>query len=247
MADTRVKDVMTHLVVMLYPTDTIHEAAKRLARNRISGAPVVEAGKVVGVVSEADLIHAVVPPIPVDRGASILDVLTVMGRARPRAHDHGKKVADVMSPIVIQVGPEMSIWQAAAIMERTGVKRLPVVDDEDYLLGIISRADLVKAMAKDDDQIAADVVDAIKILGAETVDGLQVEVAEGVATLRGAADRKSTYEIAVKLASRTPGVVEVIDRLNFKRDDTKIRPATNPDPDPRLNWQPAAAVNQGSR
>lgn len=247
MADVRVKDVMTHLVVMLYTTDTVHEAARRLARNRISGAPVVEDGKVVGVVSEADLIHAVVPPVPVDRGTSILDLLSVMGRARPRAQDHGKTVADVMTSLVIQVTPEVSIWRAASIMERRGVKRLPVVDDEGYLLGIVSRADLVKAMAREDDEIAADVIDAIQIVGIETIDGLQVDVVDGVATLRGTADRKSTRELAVKLTARTPGVVEVVDRMKFERDDTKIRMASNPDPDARLNWQPAAAVNRMSR
>lgn len=247
MADIKVSDVMTHLVVMLYPTDTLHEAAKRLARNRISGAPVVEGGKVVGIVSESDLIHAVLPPVPVDRGASILDVLSVIGRARPRAHEHGKTVGDVMSTIVIQVFPDTSMWKAASIMERQGVKRLPVVDSEGYLLGIVSRADLVKAMAKDDKEIAADVVEAIKVLGEETIDSLEVEVADGVATVGGIADRKSTHELAIKLASRTPGVVEVIDRMRFDHDDTKFKVATNPNPDPRRNWQSAAAVNEGSR
>lgn len=247
MSDVKIKDVMTHLVVMLYPTDTIHEAAIRLARNRISGAPVVEDGKVIGIVSESDLIHAVMPPVPIDRGASILDVLSVLGRAKPRSHEHGKTVVEVMSPLVIQVSPETSIWKAASIMERKGIKRLPVVDDEDYLLGIVSRGDLVKAMAKDDAQIAADAIEAIRILGEETIDGLKVEVADGVATIRGTADRKSTHELAIKLTSRTPGVVEVIDRMTFERDDTKIAIATHPDPDPRLNWQRKAAVNEGPR
>lgn len=247
MSDVKVQDVMTHLVVMLYPTDTVHEAAQRLARNRISGAPVVEGGKVVGIVSESDLIHAVMPPVPVDRGASILDILSVMGRAKPRSHEHGKTVAEVMTSLVIQVSPETSIWKAASIMERKGVKRLPVVDDHDYLLGIVSRADLVKAMAKDDAQITADVIQAITLLGKETIDGLEVEVDDGVATIKGVADRKSTHKLAVALAGRTPGVVEVVDRMTFEQDDTKIQMATNPDPDPRRNWQPESAVNQGSR
>ena len=247
MSDVRVQDVMTHLVVMLYPTDSVHEAARRLAHNHISGAPVVEGGKVVGIVSESDLIHAVMPPVPVDRGASVFDLLSVMGRARPRAHDHEKTVAEVMSSLVIQISPDASIWTAASVMERRGVKRLPVVDEDDYLLGIVSRADLVKAMAKDDPQIALDVIEAIAVLGEETIEGLEVEVAEGVATIKGVADRRTTRELAVKLAAKTPGVVEVVDRMTFERDDTKIRMASNPRPDPRRNWQPAAAVNEGPR
>lgn len=247
--DVKVQDVMTHLVVMLYPTDTVHQAAKRLARNRISGAPVIEGGKVVGILSETDLIHAFMPPVPVDRGVSILDVLSVIGRAKPRGHMHGKTVADVMSPLVIQVSPETSIWKAASIMERRGVKRLPVVDDEDYLLGIVSRADLIKAMAKDDVQIAADVIEALTLLGEEAIDGLEVEVAEGVATIKGAADRKSTRELAIRLASRTPGVIEVISLLDYEIDDTrrKFSRATRDPKDPRLDWHSASEVNEDVR
>jgi CBS domain-containing protein len=237
MADVRVKDVMTHQVVALDPSDTIHNAAQKLARNRISGAPVVEDEKVVGVVSESDLIHAVMPPVPVDRGASIIDILSVIGRAKPRAHEHGKTVAEVMSPLVVQVAPSASVWRAASIMEDRGINRLPVVDDEDHLLGIVSRADLVKAMARDDEQIKADVIDAIEVLGAETLRGLEVEGADGVMTLRGTADRKSTRDLAIKLASRTPGVVEVVSRLDYEIDDAKGRFPRERDPkDPRLDW-----------
>lgn len=242
MADTKVADVMTHLVVRLYPSDTVHEAARRLARNRISGAPVVENGKVVGIVSESDLIHSVMPPVPVDRGASVLDALAVIGRAKPRAHKHGKVVADVMSEFVVQVAPDTSVWNAATIMEHKGIKRLPVVDAEDYLIGIVSRADLVRAMARDDKQLSQDVADSIRVLGEETIQDLEVEVDEGIATIRGEADRKTTKELAIKLASRTPGIVEVIDRLSSERDDTKIRIATNPEPDPRRNWHSEDAV-----
>jgi CBS domain-containing protein len=80
-------------------------SAQKLARNRISGAPVVEDRKVVGTVSESDLIHAVMPPSPVDRGASILELLTVIGRARPRSRQNKTSVAEVMSSMVIQ-----SVW-----------------------------------------------------------------------------------------------------------------------------------------
>ena len=68
-----------------------------------------------------------------------------------------------------------------------------------------------------------------------------------MATIKGVADRKSIRELAVTLASRTPGVIEVVARMTFEIDDTKIGIATNPDPDPRRNWPPAAAVNDGPR
>ena len=139
MSDVRVNDVMTRLVVALNPSDSMHHAAHKLSLNHISGAPVVEEGRVVGIVSESDLIHAVMPPVTVDRGTSVMDVLTVLASAKPRRHAHGKTVADAMNPLVIQVSPSTSIWKAASIMERQGVNRLPVVDNEDKLLGIVSR------------------------------------------------------------------------------------------------------------
>ena len=126
MADIRVEDVMTHLVVMLFPGDTISQAAKRLAHNAISGAPVVQDGKVIGIVSEADLIRA------------------AMRR-------QGQTMRDVMTHRVEQIEPGTSIWKAAAIMEGRGVKRLPVVDESGHLLGIVSRGDVVKAIAREDD------------------------------------------------------------------------------------------------
>jgi CBS domain-containing protein len=249
MADTQVKDVMTNLVVMLYPKDTIHEAAQRLAKNGISGAPVVEGGKVVGIVSESDLIHAVMPPAPINRGASVLDLLTVIGKPHMKRHDHGKTVADVMTTTVVQVPPDMSIWQAADLMERRGIKRLPVVDEEDYLLGIVSRADLVKAMARDDEQIKKEIVETIGILGPETIDGLEVGVSDGAAVIRGVADRSSTQALAVKLARRVPGVVDVNDQMTSITDDSHVghvRAESDPK-DPRLDWFGEKAVHRGNR
>lgn len=223
MADVKVKDVMTNLVVMLYPGDTVHDAAQRFARNGISGAPVVEAGKIVGIVSEADLIHAVMPPAKVDRGTSVLDMLSVMTTARPRAHRHGIKVSEIMTSIVCTIGPEDSIWKAANEMETRGVKRLPVIDGDDYVIGIVSRADVVKAMAHDDARIREEVLGAISVLGDDVIDELDAEVQDGIVTLLGSADRRSTHELAIKLAGRSPGVVEVIDEMSHEHDDHQPR------------------------
>jgi CBS domain-containing protein len=233
MADVKVKDVMTHLVVMLFPRDTLHEAALRLARNRISGAPVVEGGRVVGIVSESDLIQAVAPPGRFGRGMTT-DVLAHLVSNGSRPDVDGKTVADTMNSTVVDISPEASLWQAAALMEDRGVKRLPVVDEDGYLVGIISRADLVKAMAKDDETIRADVGEAILILGEECFKELTIRVENGVTTLSGTADRRSTRDLAVKLARRTPGVVEVADLLTYEIDDS--RPARYVEIDPRHDW-----------
>lgn len=227
MADLRVKDVMTNLVVSLRPDESVHEAAQRLSQNRISGAPVTENGKVVGMISEADLVHAVLPPVRVDRGLSVLDMLYVMGTAHPHGHSHGMTVGEVMSKLVVTIGPEESIWKAADRMERRGIKRLPVVDEDDYLIGLISRADVVKAVARSDADLEADVRDAIGVLGDEVITDLDVEVEDGVATISGLADRRSTHDLAIKLAGRTAGVLEVVDALDFAYAD-EVRPGPRP-------------------
>ncbi|HEU4480929.1 MAG TPA: CBS domain-containing protein, partial [Actinomycetota bacterium] len=173
MNDMKVKDVMTNLVVMLYPRDTIREASQRLARNRVSGAPVVVDGKVVGIVSESDLIHASMPPVHTAKGMSVLEILSLMGRGKLPVHDHEGSVEDIMSSRVITVRPQASIWAAAELMERHGVKRLPVTDENGCLLGIISRADLVRAMSRGDRAIRTDVLAEADILGRENFDDLE--------------------------------------------------------------------------
>jgi CBS domain-containing protein len=240
-----VKDVMTHLVVSFHPDDPIIEAAKRLARNRISGGPVVEDGRVVGMVSEADLIAAVMPPVKVEHGASVLEFLTMLARAKPHPKAHGVTVNEVMTPIVIQIGPEASIWEAASLMERRGVKRLPVVDEEDQLVGLISRADLVRSMARDDEDIRTDVLEAVAVLGGENFEDLQVTCTDGVVTLRGGADRRSTKEIATELASRVAGVVEVVDHLMAEYDDRKTAVPISIDHLP--NWPDSAPAGEQIR
>lgn len=246
MYDAKVKDVMTSLVVTLHPGDPIHEAAARLARNRISGGPVLEDGKVVGVVSEADLIRAVLPPVPIDRRGSMLEALGLLFKAKKLAPAAGKAVRDVMNPIAVTIGPEESVWAAATVMDHRGIKRLPVVDLEGYLLGIVSRADLIKVMARSDAAIAADIGEVLELIGSENVLDLDVEVRDGVVRLSGTADRASTRELFVSLASRVPGVIQVVDRMDFTTDD--IRHSHQPVRiDPRENWNADIATAEGRR
>lgn len=154
----RVRDVMTNLVVMVYPEDPIQEAASRLVRNGISGAPVVKDGKVLGVISEVDIARALAGPANVGRGLQTADVLSLILRTVPALHKHTRTVADVMSSPVITIGPDESLFKAAQLLDRHGIKRLPVVDDEGYLVGILSRGDLVRAMTRSDADIGSDVV-----------------------------------------------------------------------------------------
>lgn len=220
-----VADVMTHESVSLSPSDTLHEAAALLAQNNISGAPVVENGTVVGIVSEADLMRAAIPPAKVDKPrSSTMTLLGLLLRGQVARPSEDATISSVMTEDVITVAPTASIWDAASTMARRGVKRLPVVDKEGKLVGIVSRADLVGAMARTDDELREDVREAISIAGEDSVKGVEVEVQRGRATLTGATDRKTTKEIALKLAAQVPGILEVVDRLEFESDDTREIP-----------------------
>ena len=119
MDELRVRNVMTHLVYTCSPATSLRQVATLLVQNRIGGAPVVEQGRLVGVISDADILR--------NRGAGV--------------------VADAMSMTPVSTSPEASLWTAADTMERRGFKRLPVVDEENYVIGIVTRSDLVRAMA----------------------------------------------------------------------------------------------------
>lgn len=249
MKQNRVKDVMTNLVVMVYPNDPIQQVASRLVRNRISGAPVVREGKVLGVISEADISRALVGPANVDRGLVTADVLSLILRTVPSEHKHLRVATDVMSAPAITVGPEDSLFKAAQLLDRHSIKRLPVVDDDGYLVGILSRGDLVRSMTRSDPDIRSDVTEALAILGEESFEDLCIEVTDGVVSLFGTADRLSTRNIAVSMASRVAGVSEITDRLHFTVDDTSMKYLTHltPERQSRDPWAVGPLVKGGVR
>jgi len=147
MKEIAVQDVMTSDVVTVCPEDSIHEAARRLTGNRISGMPVVTGSLVVGIVSESDLIAALTPPAEREQGMTLLDF--VMWNREPADQSQEPAlVDDVMSRVVATIAPTATMWEAAAAMHRRGVKRLPVTDNDGRLIGIVSRADLVRAIAQ---------------------------------------------------------------------------------------------------
>jgi CBS domain-containing protein len=147
--DLKVKDVMTRSVVTVAPEETVQVAAGRLAQHRIAGAPVVKEGKLVGMVTEQDIVRAVLPPVPTEGSLSVLEVMTHINQVKNRPTM--RTVADAMSTLIVDIGPEASVWEAATEMEQRGVNRLPVVDEGGALLGIVSRADLVRIMGEQPD------------------------------------------------------------------------------------------------
>ena len=147
MNNLRVRDVMTYLVVTFRPEDKITEAARRLMSNRISGAPVMHDGRLVGIVSEADILKAYAPANRDTRSVSP-HPLTALFLGAPRRDAESTSVGDVMTTHVFSIGPDASIWEAASEIDRRGVRRLPVVDQDGYVIGVVARSDLIRCMAR---------------------------------------------------------------------------------------------------
>jgi CBS domain-containing protein len=143
----KVSDVMTDRVISVHPSDRIADAVRLMLDNRISGLPVIsEAGQLVGIVSEGDLLRRIETGTTRHR-ARWLEILLSPGRlATEYVHTHGRRVDEVMTPDVITVTETSPLDTVVQLMERHGIKRLPVVRDGS-VVGIVSRANLLHALA----------------------------------------------------------------------------------------------------
>jgi CBS domain-containing membrane protein len=140
-----VRDVMTKDVVTASRDMSIQEAARLLSENRISGMPVVDGDKrVIGVISEADILFLT----GINTEHKFKDILRrLLGEPMP-ARKVGEKVEDIMSIPPITALADDDVRQVAAVLDERRIKRLPVVDENGKIIGIISRADIVRALAK---------------------------------------------------------------------------------------------------
>jgi CBS domain-containing protein len=140
-----VKDIMMTSVVSIKRNADLHEAARLLSENRISGMPVVDDNnRVIGVISEADVLMLA----GMKREHTFRDILrNILGEPVP-ARSGGNKVEDVMSFPPITSKADDEVMEVAKILEERRIKRLPVVDNDGKLLGIVSRADIVRAIGK---------------------------------------------------------------------------------------------------
>ena len=140
-----VRNVMTTAVVTIKRDADLHEAARLLSENKISGMPVVDDNnRVIGVISEADILILA----GLKKEHTFRDILrNILGEPVPTKKG-GNKVGDVMGFPPITSKADDDIGEVAKILDDRRIKRLPVVDDEGKLIGIISRADIVRAIGK---------------------------------------------------------------------------------------------------
>jgi CBS domain-containing protein len=197
-----VVDLMTTDVIAVSRETGLRDAARLMFRNRVSGRPIVdEAGALVGIITEADFLKLEVERQEGTRG-------------------QGDTVGDVMSRGVVTVPPNVEIYEAAKIMAVQEVKRLPVVDEDNRLLGVISRADIVSIFTRPDDVIEDEIrEDLIRRVLFIDPDGVQVGVANGVVTLSGEVTTHSEASMLEELTNRLDGVLRVESKLTWAEGD----------------------------
>ena len=213
----RVRDVMTTDVVSVSQWTPYREIIDRLAGHRISGVPVTDYfGHVEGVVSESDLM----PRLEAGGERLRRRAFDRPRRRAAKAKAAGTVAGDVMTVPAITVGPDTPLRTAAGILDREGVKRLPVIDELGRLVGIVSRGDVLRVYLRPDDEVREDVVGEVlhRVLAVEP-GVVRVSVTDGLVRLDGRLDRRSAAELAVRLTRKVPGVVDVADRLTYDFDD----------------------------
>jgi len=217
-----VADVMTTKVVRVTAATPFKDIAEALIAGGISAVPVMDDDDhVLGMVSEADLLRkeefreefyceGYRPPLRAR-----------LRQPKGRQKAAGDTAAGLMTSPAVTVSPEASAVAAARLMDAHDVKRLAVVGPDGRLEGIVSRRDLVKVFLRGDEEIAAEVRDDIldHALWVDTK-GVRVAVRQGVVTLSGWMERRSETSIAVRMTKRVNGVVDVVDELTWKTDDS---------------------------
>jgi CBS-domain-containing membrane protein len=204
-----VRDVMTAEVVAVRRETTFKEMAAVLRRYRVSALPVVDdAGRVIGVVSEADLLAK--------EALSDPGVVAELLHRKDVRKAEGLTAGDLMTRPAVTAAPGDPVEQAARMMHFMQVKRLPVVNSGGQLVGIVSRSDVLAVFDRPDEDIRKDIVDSM-LLHEFLIDPrlFTVTVESGVVTMEGCPETAALGHALVRKARHVPGVVAVRDRLTY--------------------------------
>jgi CBS domain-containing protein len=213
----KIQEIMSSDVVTVSEDTPLKEVAEVLAERRISGLPVVdEDGYVVGVVSEADILFK-------ERGPSsrtgvfgwLLDRYGFEGQLKLEARTAG----EAMSAPALVIEPQRRVAEAAHLMLDRRVNRLPVID-QGRLVGIVTRADLVRAFVRGDAEIEREIREdvVLRTLWLEPT-RVSIGVKGGHVTLHGDVETEANVGLLPSLVERVPGVVSVTSDLTWERGD----------------------------
>lgn len=213
-----VADVMTARVHVAGPLTPFKLLVRLIEENRVSAIPIVDVNGVpVGIVSESDLLLK-------ERRHELdteSDLLHMRRRQRERAKADGLVASDLMTTPPITVVSTTTLTCAAKMMQVRNVRRLIVVDERGRIAGVVSGSDLLQVFLRTDEELRDEIVDrlipALMLSGEEPVG---VEVLYNVVTLTGEVDRKSDANILARMTRELDGVVEVVNQLTYRWDDS---------------------------
>jgi CBS domain-containing protein len=214
-----VSDVMTSRVHVARPLTPFKRLVQLIEENKISAVPIVDAeGFPVGIVSESDLLLK-------ERRREIeseSSLLHPRRRRQERAKAEGVVAWEIMTKPPITIRSDATMPQAARLMQERNVRRLVVVDERGKIAGIVSRSDLLQVFLRTDHELRDDVLATIPSMLLSQPDSVQVAVRWNVVTLSGEVDRKSDAEIFARMTRELDGVVDVVNRLTHRWDDTDV-------------------------
>ena len=209
-----VKDVMSTHVIAIREAAPYKEIATRLREHRVSAFPVIDAdNKVIGVVSEADLLTKEA------LGGDIPGVLHSLTHHRELTRAAAVTAADLMTRPPVTIGPSEPVTHAARLMFSRRVKRLPVTDADGRLIGIVTRSDVLSVYSRPDADIHREITQDL-ILGTYLCDPAKftVVVKDGIVTMEGMPETASVGHDIISDARHVEGVVAVRDRLSYPSD-----------------------------
>lgn len=221
MQHRKVSDLMTRHVISARHDTPFKEIARLLTENDIAALPVVDdRGRPMGLVSESDLLRKASDQ-PGINGKVPLPPLEAWERAKAQ----GARAEELMSAPAVCARPDWNVVEAAQLMEVQRIKRLPVVDDTDRLLGIVSRRDLLRIFLRKDDAIQDEIEqDVLQHTVGLAPAQVSVTVRDGRVELRGVLEVRSLIPVVVRLCNAVDGVVEVLDHLSYQVDDVGSTP-----------------------
>jgi CBS domain-containing protein len=211
---TTVKSVMTTSVVAVREDAGFKEMVAVMRRRRISAFPVIDASnRVIGVVSEADLL------LKEATQASPRGPLRLAAWLRDRPKATGVTAAEIMTKPAVTIHEDAPVADAARLMQWRKIKRLPVVDDNGRLRGVVSRADLLSVFERPDHEIREEVVKEVisEEFGLDP-ELFAVTVQSGIVTVTGAVQRRADAVSLLDTLRYLEGVVSVRDRLSYPSD-----------------------------
>ena len=230
----KLRELMTSDLKTVGPDAPLKEAARRMIEFGVSGLPVTtDSGALIGVITEADFVK-----MEADRSPSKRRRLLTWFTKGTKIHESERRVRDAMTDDVIALGPDADHVEAARVMTKAGIERIPITGDSGELLGLLTRSDILRVFVRADAEIIDEIRNAV-MKDVLWIDSRRIWVIcqEGNVLLSGQTANRSDAELLVTLTRRIDGVISVQNRLTWEIDNTKLEMVPLPPGYlPRPNW-----------